>query len=295
MTEKKDKKKISKKTHIRKYNKKIRLCARVVLLVLAAATAIEIGIVASKYINGDQAKKRNIKSENTVKDKNDINTWTKPTSKPAITATPSLENKVYTYLQGPKSWGWKLKWSGEWGNKIIDGGSFGGFGCGICCMANIYCTYSDYKCTPLDMYQFEKSNTGYGGGGAVDWGFLKGGLVKTGMECDIHHKDSSYSAFKENISNSKCAIVLVSSYNSDEYWKVTPGHYVTIFLYDKEKEKVFLADSGDPKHNRHWVSLRMIYRSLKTSSSWQYITVNDYNKKTDEFRCKKMTGKWCDK
>lgn len=52
------------------------------------------------------------------------------TEKPVQTARP--EKDIYTFLQGPKSWGKRLKWSGEWGENFYDGGSFGGFGCGLC-------------------------------------------------------------------------------------------------------------------------------------------------------------------
>ena len=39
-------------------------------------------------------------------------------------SVPKSEGEIYSYLQGPKSWGRGLKWSGEWGELYVDGGSF---------------------------------------------------------------------------------------------------------------------------------------------------------------------------
>ena len=55
---------------------------------------------------------------------------------------------------------------------------------------------------------------------------------------------------------------------------------------------VFLADSGDPSHNRHWVSLKKIYRSLKKASRFQYIRVTGYNRNQDTFRNRRARGRW---
>ena len=94
------------------------------------------------------------------------------------------------------------------------------------------------------------------------------------------------------IASNDSAIVLVSSSNSACYWKNTPGHYVTIFLYDKQKDAVFLGDSGDPKHNRRWIALKKIYRSLKTESDYQVMTVTGYQASKDSWKHKKASGSW---
>lgn len=206
--------------------------------------------------------------------------------------TPKPEEGIYTYLQGPKSWGQRLQWSGEWGVTYYDGGSFGGFGCGLCCIANVYSSLTKYQCTPVDAYHYAKKETGYGGGGAIDWGYMRRTLSSMGFDCKVHRKPASYEKFKEQIRKNKASIVLVSSNNSTCYWKNTPGHYVTIFLYDEKTEKVFLADSGDPNHNRHWVSLKKIYSSLKTASPWQFLSVTDYEEKSDTWKHKSAKGNW---
>lgn len=212
---------------------------------------------------------------------------TEPTRKPVDKTL-----QIYTYLQGPKSWNQGIDWSGEWGESYMDGGSFGGFGCGLCCMANIYSSLTPYQCSPVDMYRYAKKHTGYGGGMAIDWGYIRRGLTSLGLHCHVERKQETYHEFRENIRKSKCAIVLVSSANSTVHWKNTPGHYVTIFEFQEETEKVFLADSGDPDHNRRWIHLKKVYRSLKTASNWQYLVVSGYDKQKDHWHHKKANGTW---
>lgn len=212
----------------------------------------------------------------------------KPT--PVPTATPDPTKKIATFLQGPKSWKSRIDWSGKWGETYYDGGSFGGFGCGLCCMANIYCSLTEYKCSPVDMYEYAKKVSGYGGGGAIDWGYMKETLTSAGFTCRVGRKPSKYAEFQDMVKKSKACIVVVSSQDSTCYWKDTPGHYVTMFLYDEKEDKVFLTDSGDPKHNRHWVSLEKVYRSLKTANHHQYLTVTEYDKKKDQWRHEKIGG-----
>ncbi len=212
------------------------------------------------------------------------------TEKPVQTARP--EKDIYTFLQGPKSWGKRLKWSGEWGENFYDGGSFGGFGCGLCCIANVYSSLTKYQCTPIDAYRYAKRKTDYAGGGAIEWGYMRQSLTSLGFDCAVAKKPDSYGEFQKQIEEVQSAIVLVSSADSECYWKDTPGHYVTIFLYDKEHDNVFLADSGDPEHNGQRVALRKIYKSLKTASTWQYLLVRGYDQKMDQWKHKKAEGNW---
>lgn len=229
----------------------------------------------------DPAEKKRPETEKTAEP------TTEPTRKPVDKTL-----QIYTYLQGPKSWNQGIDWSGEWGESYMDGGSFGGFGCGLCCMANIYSSLTPYQCSPVDMYRYAKKHTGYGGGMAIDWGYIRRGLTSLGLHCHVERKQETYHEFRENIRKSKCAIVLVSSANSTVHWKNTPGHYVTIFEFQEETEKVFLADSGDPDHNRRWIHLKKVYRSLKTASNWQYLVVSGYDKPKDHWHHKKANGTW---
>ena len=168
--------------------------------------------------------------------------------------TPDATERIATYLQGPKSWKARREWSGRWGTEYYDGGSFGGFGCGLCCMANIYCSLTDYRCSPLDMYRYAMKESMYAGGGAIDWGYMKDTMTAAGFTCNV-------------------------------------GHYVTLFLYDENTDRIFLADSGDPAHNRHWVPLKKIYRSLKTANNWQYMAVVSYDEKRDGWKHTKISGR----
>lgn len=221
-----------------------------------------------------------------------------PSPSPAVTATaspvaaptPDPTEKIATFLQGPKSWNSRLTWSGEWGEAYYDGGSFGGFGCGLCCMANIYNTFTKYECSPIDMYEYAKKTSGYGGGGAIDWGYMKETLKSLGFTSDVWRKPKNYAKFQQMVKDSMACIVVVSSYDSECYWKNTPGHYVTLFAYDEATDKIFLGDSGDPQHNRHWVPLKKVYRSLKTSNNWQYLAVTAYDAKKDRWKHRGFGG-----
>lgn len=213
-----------------------------------------------------------------------------PTETPA--PTPKPEDAIYTFLQGPKSWKEKRPWSGYWGNTYMNGGLFGGFGCGFCCMANIYSSLTPHECSPVNIYDYTKKHTDYGGGSAVAWEYMEYTLEKIGFKVKLGNKPKKYEAFQKEIAKSQSAIVLVCSFNDDSYWKDTPGHYVTIFLYDSATDKVFLADSGEPKRNRHWIPLKKVFQALKTSSTKQYLSVYSYRETADQWKNKKASGNW---
>lgn len=217
---------------------------------------------------------------------------TQPTLVPTVqpTKAPDPTEKIATFLQGPKSWKNRIEWSGKWGKEYYDGGSFGGFGCGLCCMANIYTTFSGHTCSPIDMYEYAKKKSEYGGGGAIDWGYMKATLKCLGFTSDVWRKPFRYEKFQEKVKASMACIAVVSSNNSDCYWIDTPGHYVTLFSYDEKSDKIFLADSGDPAHNRHWVDLKKIYKSLKTSNRWQYLAVTSFDATKDQWKHKGFGG-----
>lgn len=263
------------------------------LVLAGGCTAVIIVVAVIAFIAGTGSRKR--ESTETLSRKVDSQQKTVQAS-PAVTGKPVektlAEEEIYTFLQGPKSWGERRTWSGEWGTSFYNGGSFGGFGCGLCCIANIYSSLTKYQCTPVDAYRYAKRKTDYEGGGAIAWGYMRRTLNSLGFECGVKKKTPSYREFQKDIRENSCAVVLVSSADSECYWKETPGHYVTIFLYDEKGDSIFLADSGEPKHNRKRVPLKKIYKSLKTASEWQYLLVGEYDKKKDGWRHKKAEGNW---
>ena len=115
-------------------------------------------------------------------------------------------------------------------------------------------------------------------------------MATVGIASDVWRKPAKYSSFQKMVQKSKACIVVVSSYDSECYWKDTPGHYVTLFLYDEKRDRIFLADSGDPNHNRHWVPLKKIYKSLKKSNKWQILAVTGYEPEKDQWKHKKIGG-----
>lgn len=205
------------------------------------------------------------------------------------------EENVYAFLQGPKSYERKQSGAGDWALEIINGNSFAGFGCGACCMANIYSTLSPYECSPLEMCYFAMEHTGYQPTrkvGAIGWGDMKYGLKAAGIDCELEYKPDSYEAFQEMMVNAKSMVVLVSSDEDDAFWEDTQGHYVNIWLYDKEEDTVFLAEPGDPDNNRKRISLRYVYDALKTASTYQFLAVAGYTEENDVWKHNGVGGSW---
>lgn len=212
--------------------------------------------------------------------------------------TISIEQKqdeIYTFLQGPKAWEARREWSGEWCYQYLEGNYFGSFGCGMCCMANIYDTLADDKGSPLDAYKFARKYSGYlptPQSGAIGWGDMKNCLRKMGMVCDLYYKPDSYEEFQNQMARCESMIVLVTSNEDDTFWKHTSGHYVNIWLYDESDDTVFLAEPGSPANNRKRIPLRYVYDALKTISQFQYIRVDEYNVENDTWHPDGIVDNW---
>lgn len=205
------------------------------------------------------------------------------------------EEEIYTFLQGPRSWGEGISWSGEWATFNISGNPFGGFGCGLCCLANIYDTLSPYEVSPWDMFEYAMSVTDYsptGRAGAIDWVYMKETLECCGFRCGLYRKPESYEEFKEQMEIMKSAIVLISSSEDDTYWQDTPGHYVNIWAYRNEDDTIFLSEPGNPENNRSRIPLRYIYDALKTVSRYQYLTVEGYQEEMNQWKADGIDEIW---
>lgn len=213
-----------------------------------------------------------------------------------VNLTPEQQaNFVYSFSQGPRAYNEGHYWGGEWCQRIVKGNSFGGFGCGMCCMANIYSTISPYICSPWDMFEYATQVTYYypsRQGGAIGWGDMKTTLEAAGFESNVHRKPGSYEYFQEVIKKSKSAIVLVSSYNDDRFWEDTSGHYVNIYLYQEDTDMVFLAEPGDLEKNRTWIPLRYVYDALKTASNFHYLTVDSYTEDNNTWKHNGIDEVW---
>ena len=189
-------------------------------------------------------------------------------------------NSIYTFSQGPVAWERKTPYSGEWCEYEREGGRFSVFGCGLCALANIYSSLTPYECSPVAMYRYAMQASDYSpswGYGAIDWPYMGQTLRSLGFKVSFRKKDLNYETFRRAYRNSLTAIVLVSSEEDDTYWQDTPGHYVNPWLYDEERDMVFLGDSGNPDHNRSWVPLRYLYDAMAHDSSYQYMLVRSYD------------------
>ena len=162
-------------------------------------------------------------------------------------------------------------------------------------MANIYCTLTEYTCSPWDMYEYAGQVSGYAPSrkiGAIGWADMKVTLRKSGFDCTLNTKPESYEQFQQEIAASQMAVVLVSSRDDDTYWKKTGGHYVSISLYDASSDQVFLGDPADPDGNRSWIPLRYVYDALKTVSQYQYLLVQDYAEEQNQWMHDGITDAW---
>ncbi len=211
-------------------------------------------------------------------------------------ALPSVqEGDIYSFLQGPGSWGERRSWSGEWCEFEIDGNRFGGFGCGLCCMTNVYDTLSPYEVSPWDMFENARVASDYSPGGeygAIDWQEMRCTLDVCGISGELHKKPPTFEEFRAQVRGALTAIVLVSNGNEDTYWPNTKGHYVNIWLYERD-DTIFLAEPGNPGRNRTRIPLRHIYDSLKIGSSYQYLLVTGYSEEENRWRASGISENWC--
>ena len=202
---------------------------------------------------------------------------------------------IYTFLQGPQAWENGVTWSGEWCSFIVNGNSFGNFGCGFCCMANIYDTLSAYEVSPWDMCEYTMEFSGYAPtrkSGALDWGNMKVIFKKCGFSCDVYYKPDSYETFQQQMTQAKSAVALVCSNDDDTFWKDTSGHYVNIWLYRAEDDTVFLAEPGSPENNRTRIPLRYVYDALKTTSKFQYLLIDEYTEENNQWKADGIVESW---
>ena len=205
------------------------------------------------------------------------------------------ESYVYTFLQGPKAWESKTEWSGSWCEEVLGGQKFSVFGCGLCDLANIYCTLTPYECSPVDMFEFARQTTDYSptsGYGAIAWEYMQQTLEATGIYSSLMKKEDTYEEFQQNIAGGITAIALVNSGNDSTYWTDVTGHYVNIWLYNSEDDTVFLADSGNPDHNRRRIPLRYVYDALKTADTWQYLLVQNLDPAANEWQHNGIDRDW---
>lgn len=205
------------------------------------------------------------------------------------------EDDIYTFLQGPQAWKEGYPWSGTWNSEILDGNYFSEFGCGMCCMANIYSSLSPYECSPIDMYDLAKVASDYApyeGFGAISWVQMENTLLAAGLDCQCLVKTDTYKEFQEYVKNADSVIALISSKNDSSFWDDTDGHYITLWLYDEETDQVFLGDSGHPDYNREWISLEKVYSALRTDNIYQFMVINGYSEEDNTWKYNGITYEW---
>ena len=205
------------------------------------------------------------------------------------------ESSIYSFLQGPVAWKSKADWSGQWYKLEFGSRKFGSFGCGFCCMANIYSTLSPYECSPVDIFHRATEVTEYypcAESGAISWEAIHTTLESCGIENQLRNKPGSYERFQKQMMKNPSMLVLICSANDATFWENTGGHYVNIWAYNEETDDVFLAEPGDPQKNRVRVPLRYVYDALKTSSDYQYLIVQQYQEENNSWKHNGIDIKW---
>lgn len=216
-----------------------------------------------------------------VTSKSDSMTSTETSTKPSTAEmesgfSPLTEDDIYSYLQGIKSFEKGNEWAGSWCYEEAGGQQFSQFGCGVCCLSNMYSTLYREDCPPDIMYQWAQQYSNYtpdAGVGALSWDQLVCVCNSLDIPCELSEKPADYAEFQQMAASNQTLLVLVSSNNDDTIWQNVPGHYVNLWLYDAETDTVFLTDSKGPKNNRCRVPLSDVYAALKTSSSFQVLKV----------------------
>ena len=187
------------------------------------------------------------------------------------------EQRVYSFVQTTWKYYPDLRWTGPWSCIEAGGQKFFYFGCGICSLTNIYDTLTGDVISPTDMYQWCREYTDYdpdSGRGALSWGQISEMCRQLDLDAKIRKKPSDYETFRSAVAKSETTLALVCKWNDKTLWSNTEGHYVTLWEYDEPSDTVFVADSSG-LHNRHRVNLKDVYKALKTSSQYQYMTVQE--------------------
>lgn len=202
------------------------------------------------------------------------------------------EKTIYSYVQVPENYSRDNRWTGSWVTEEYAGQEFMSFGCGICCLTNIYDTLAVYDesdtVTPDEMMVIAEENTGYhpiNGRGAISWEHMQRLCEHFGLSATVCRKSSAYEDFKDDVSSSDATTVLVCKDDDDKLWFYTNGHYVTLWLYDDRTGTVFVSDSSG-LFNRQRVKLEDVYKALKSRSDAQYMcvkknTVSEQQKEDD--------------
>ena len=181
---------------------------------------------------------------------------------------------IYSYIQTVSPYEEGNEWAGEWCYLTEEGSSkrFATFGCGLCCLANICSTLTEYPCDPGEMYDWAKQCSDYAGDGAISWTQIETVGEQSGFPGELCTA-GDYESFQADMADSKTMLCLISSYYDETIWQNLPGHYITIWEYDAETDTVFLTDSSRIVNNRSRVALENIYKALDLSDSYQYFRV----------------------
>ena len=192
--------------------------------------------------------------------------------------TPA-EKKIYSYVQVPPEYCVNGNWSGDWVRQVYGGQEFFHFGCGVCCLSNMFSTITKRAVAPDMMLEWAREYSSYNpdcGRGAISWSQLRKVCEALELPAVVKQKPAAYEDFRADVQAARTTMVLVCKENDDKLWFYTRGHYVNLWEYDPATDTVFVTDASG-LFNRSRVPLRDVYNALKTKSDAQYMCVNDVN------------------
>lgn len=195
---------------------------------------------------------------------------------PNYVETPA-EQQIFSYVQTPYTYYKVRRWVGPWHRIQAAGQTFLNFGCGICCLTNMFDTIKHRDITPDRMYEKCIEHSSYaphGSVGAIDWKQIKTMCDYFGFQTELKAKPRDYAEFQKDAAENKTLLVLVCKDNDSRLWYYTRGHYVNLWEYDAETDSVFVTDASG-LYNRERVPLSFVYAALKTASNYQYMTVKE--------------------
>jgi len=171
------------------------------------------------------------------------------------------EQKIYSFVQTTWKYYPDLRWTGPWSCIEAGGQEFFYFGCGICCLTNIYDTLTGDVVSPTTMYEWCRKYSSYNpdsGKGAISWGQLTEMCRKLGLDATVHKK-KDYNTFMNDLKEADCVLALVSKDGIGSIWPDTNGHYITLWNYDTPSHTVFVTDSSGLR-NRTRVRLSDVFK-----------------------------------
>ena len=112
-------------------------------------------------------------------------------------------------------------------------------------MANIYCTLTEYTCSPWDMYEYARQVSGYAPSrkiGAIGWADMKVTLRKSGFDCTLNTKPESYEQFQQDFNSGNYTI---GGAEAAKYAQAITAKITVPMQYKTKRSEIDISDASD--------------------------------------------------